>query len=84
MKPLLLAAVALGFVTPARVDPDSEYFRQLRREGHSEFCANVGKPSQRLAQAIDQTMAQDPSWANEAAWLNRIAEAYAKAGCGDA
>lgn len=85
-----LAGVIYGFTlstcihqASARVDPDSAYLKQVRREGHSAFCNAVGRPSNRLAAAIQSTMEQDPSWAAEAAWFQRIAEAYAKAGCGE-
>lgn len=81
----IIALTALCATTAdAKVDPDSEYLKQVRREGHSAFCNAVGRPSNRLAAAINSTMEQDPTWAAEAAWFQRIAEQYERAGCGDA
>lgn len=67
-------------------EPDSAYVKQVLRLQFSEFCSVVGPPPLKLAEAINNAIAQDPAtWLPIAAWWNRIKAHYdAKARCGDA
>jgi hypothetical protein len=84
---LVLACLFLGWLARdawAQTTP-RYYDEQLLNYKHSEFCATVGKPPATLAEAINGALKQDPqTWLPIVAWWNKIADAYKKAGCGDA
>jgi hypothetical protein len=75
----------LAFGIPARAQADSEYTKQILRLQYTEFCATVKKPPSALAEALNQSVGQDPkTWLPVIVWWNAIAEKYKAAGCGDA
>lgn len=68
----------------ARAGDVSEDIRALIRAQATEFCSVVRKPPHALVEALNQSMQQDPTtWAPVVVWFNRIAERYAKNGCGE-
>lgn len=83
---LFVLVILFGMViSRATKAQDSEYVKQILRLEYTTFCHVVGKPPQALAEALNQSVAQDPkTWLPVVQWWNRIAEKYAEAKCGDA
>ena len=67
--PLLCIIILWPVSTSAGISPDSEYLRQLRREGHSEFCADTTEPPKPDGMAAAM-LSQHPSFQPLAEWLN--------------
>jgi hypothetical protein len=86
---VLVGLVILGllaFGIPARAESVTvDQAKNILRLQYSEFCAVVKKPPSALAEALNQSVAQDPkTWLPVIAWWNAICEKYKAAGCGDA
>jgi hypothetical protein len=81
---MVLLGLLLILAGGARAGDAGGDIRALIRSQATEFCSVVKKPPQALAEALSQSVQQDPQkWLPVVQWFNRIAERYHKNGCNE-
>lgn len=85
MMRVFIAAVVIWFGAAVYFAAHADPRKDIARDKVTSFCEAVRPPPPGLVEAVQLSYAAEPGkWASSMQWLQRLAEAYQRNGCGDA